>query len=95
MTYIPEKSRVELMSYINEDAIVTGKLECISSRYCSILITDVYIKLLSDNSILEYDHIWLGLRDLKQVHVLDQGKVVSYGGTVQAYHRDYGKDNIA
>lgn len=95
MTYITEKSRAELMSYINEDAIVTGKLECISSRHCSILITDVYIQLLSDNSILEYDHIWLGLRDLKQVHVLDQGKVVFYGGTVQAYHRDYGKDNIA
>ena len=95
MTYITEKSRAELMSYINEDAIVTGKLECISSRHCSILITDVYIQLLSDNSILEYDHIWLGLRDLKQVHVLDRGKVVSYGGTVRAYHRDYGKDNIA
>ena len=44
MTYITEKSRAELMSYINEDAIVTGKLECISSRYCSILITDVYTR---------------------------------------------------
>ena len=65
MTYITERSRAELMSYTNEHAIVTGKLERISSQHRSILITDVYIQLLSDNSILEYDHIWLGLNGTK------------------------------
>ncbi|MEM8676269.1 MAG: hypothetical protein AAGF83_20750 [Cyanobacteria bacterium P01_G01_bin.67] len=95
MTYITEKSRAELMGYINEYVEVTGKLERICNKHCSILITDVVIKTFSDDSIFKYDHIWLGLRDSKQVHVSDTGKIVCYLGKVQGYHRDYAKDNVA